>query len=188
MQFDSSHLEGNISEVRVTTLELKAELSKNNQRIQALTQRLETLERRPLARTMTRKESMGRPPSSALPSAATSSPISAAALPVAPTTEPAATAAGGPIAVAPGSSSPTVATGPSVNFAVETKPAQGPSPSPATAAISKFRPTWCHLQVHCIALHPHHMLFPHDHRIYRTDADAGLLVVFVRICHMPARV
>ena len=138
MQFDSSHLEGNISEVRVTTLELKTELSKNNQRIQALTQRLEILERRPLARTMTRKESTGRPLSSALPSAATSSPVSAAALPAASTPEPATTAAGGSAGVAPGFASPSTAvTGPSVNFAAESKAAEAPSPSPANAGLGR---------------------------------------------------
>ncbi|KAL0042137.1 hypothetical protein WJX77_004388 [Trebouxia sp. C0004] len=40
VQFDSTALEGSISDVKVTTLELKAELGKSNQKLLALTQRL----------------------------------------------------------------------------------------------------------------------------------------------------
>ena len=47
MQFDSSSLEGSIQDVKVTTLELKAELSKNSQKLLALTSRLDALDRRP---------------------------------------------------------------------------------------------------------------------------------------------
>lgn len=135
LQFDSSHLEGNITEVRVSTLQLKAELSKHSQRVQALTQRLETLERRPLARTMTHKESiapgasMTRAPSTALPSAGTSSPSprpgSEASLPagtvIGATADSATTAADGtPAVAAPGKASQlpsSPSAGPSVNFA-----------------------------------------------------------------------
>lgn len=138
MQFDSSHLEGNISEVRISTLQLKAELSKHNQKVQALTQRLETLERRPLARTVTRKEgmaagsSMTRAPSNAFASGETSSPrpSSEVAVPAGTTAEAATTAADSTPAVAaagtarqPISSSP----GPNVNFAADSKSASVPS-------------------------------------------------------------
>ncbi|KAL0050442.1 hypothetical protein WJX82_011314 [Trebouxia sp. C0006] len=57
VQFDSTALEGSISDVKVTTLELKAELGKSNQKLLALTQRMETLERRP-QRTLTKNHSM----------------------------------------------------------------------------------------------------------------------------------
>ena len=132
LQFDSSHIEGNISEVRVSTLQLKAELSKHSQRVQALTQRLETLERRPLARTTTHKESMApassmtRAPSNALSSAGASSPRprSEASLPAGTTAKTTAgaaiTAADSTLAVAaPGTASqlPSSPAGPSVNFA-----------------------------------------------------------------------
>ena len=57
MQFDSTALEGSISDVKVTTLELKAELGKSNQKLLVLTQRMETLEQRP-QRTITRNHSV----------------------------------------------------------------------------------------------------------------------------------
>ena len=128
--------------MRVSTLQLKAELSKHSQRVQALTQRLETLERRPLARTMTRKESMApassmtRAPSNALPSAGTSSPRprSEASLPAgitAGTTAGAATtAADSTLAVAaPGTASqlPSSPAGPSVNFAADSSSVEAAS-------------------------------------------------------------
>lgn len=120
MQFDSTALEGSISDVKVTTLELKAELGKSNQKLLALTQRMETLERRP-QRTITRNHSVAplhstpssgsvaRVPSMApTPGASTgpsssiaSSPSSAAGLLAAATAEAAATAAGVDTAVAP---------------------------------------------------------------------------------------
>ena len=154
MQFDSSHLEGNISEVRVSTLQLKAELSKHSQRVQALTQRLETLERRPLARTVTRKESMApassmtRAPSNALPSAGASSPRprSEATLPAGTTSgttaEAATTAADGTPAVAPPATASQLASspaGPSVNFAADSKTLETASTPSVPAGMGMIR-------------------------------------------------
>ena len=138
LQFDSSQLESNISEVRVTTLELKSELSKSNQKVQALTQRLESLERRPLARTMTRNQSMARAPSSALPFAGTSSLSTAADLLIAATNESGTTAAESSTAAAPAPSSPRAGvTGPKINFAADTKPAEATAAPAARHANGK---------------------------------------------------
>ncbi|KAL3161053.1 hypothetical protein ABBQ38_009436 [Trebouxia sp. C0009 RCD-2024] len=134
VQFDSSHLEGNISEVRISTLQLKAELSKHNQKVQALTQRLETLERRPLARTVTRKEGMAavsgmaRAPSNALASGETPSPRpgSEAALPAGTTAADSTPAVAAPATAGQPSSS---SEGPSVNFAADSQSASIPSVS-----------------------------------------------------------
>ncbi|KAL3162862.1 hypothetical protein ABBQ32_009314 [Trebouxia sp. C0010 RCD-2024] len=134
VQFDSSHLEGNISEVRISTLQLKAELSKHNQKVQALTQRLETLERRPLARTVTRKEGMAavsgvtRAPSNALASGETASPTpgSEAVLPAGTTAADSTPAVTAPATAGQPSSS---SVGPSVNFAADSQSASIPSVS-----------------------------------------------------------
>ena len=147
MQFDSSHLEGNISEVRISTLELKAELSKHSQRVQALTQRLETLERRPLARTMTRKEgvapgsSMTRAPSNAVPSAGAPSPrpSSEAGLQAGATTEAGTTAGDStPDVAAPGTANrPSSSPGPGVNFAADSKS----DPAASTSSVTDGKGT-----------------------------------------------
>ena len=133
MQFDSTALEGSISDVKVTTLELKAELGKNTQKLLALTQRLETLERRP-ARTITRNHSvapphmmtpttsMARAPSMAPAPGLVSNPSMAAGLlAAAATSEVATTAAEADPAVAPASpaTGSASAAGPSVNFATD---------------------------------------------------------------------
>lgn len=130
--------------MRVSTLQLKAELSKHSQRVQALTQRLETLERRPLARTITRKESiapgagMTRAPSTALPSAGMSSPSPRpgsepslpGGTPVGATADSAATAADSTPAVAAAAKAsqlPSSPSGPSVNFAANSKSVEAAS-------------------------------------------------------------
>ena len=142
MQFDSTALEGSISDVKVTTLELKAELGKSNQKLLALTQRMETLERRP-QRTLTRNQSMApahmtpsasmaRAPSTAhspamgSSSSMMSSSSNAAGLLAAATAEASTTAAEADAAVAPSQGEANVSLassggpGPSVNFAADT--------------------------------------------------------------------
>lgn len=158
LQFDSSQMEGNISEVRISTLQLKAELSKHSQRVQALTQRLETLERRPLARTMTRKESlapassMTRAPSNALPSAGASSPrprSQASLLPgttTGTTAEAATTAADSTLAVAAprtASQPPSSPAGPSVNFAADSKSVESSSTPSVRAGMGTINTGPC---------------------------------------------
>ncbi|DBA84981.1 TPA: hypothetical protein ACH3X2_005720 [Trebouxia sp. C0005] len=161
VQFDSTALEGSISDVKVTTLELKAELGKNNQKLLALTQRMETLERRP-QRTLTRNQSMApahmipsasmaRAPSTAPSPAMGSSPSmmssssNAAGLLAAATAEASTTAAEADAAVAPLQAEANVprasSSGPgaSVNFAADTvseRPSTASTPVADTASVS----------------------------------------------------
>lgn len=160
MQFDSAGLEGSISDVKVTTLELKAELGKNTQKLLALTQRLETLGQRRPTRTMTRNHSMAQPHMSPATSMApapapsmVSSPSAAAGLLAttadAATAEAVTTATGSDTAVAHApavaavAQSPAVAAvgrsgsgaAPSVNFAADALAGQqSPAITPETQA------------------------------------------------------
>ena len=161
LQFVSTALEGSISDVKVTTLDLKAELGKNNQKLLALTQRMETLERRP-QRTLTRNQSMApahmipsasmaRAPSTAPSPAMGSSPSmmssssNAAGLLAAATAEASTTAAEADAAVAPLQAEANVprasSSGPgaSVNFAADTvseRPSTASTPVADTASVS----------------------------------------------------
>ena len=149
MQFDSTALEGSISDVKVTTLELKAEVGKSNQKLVALTQRMETLERRP-QRTLTKNHSMApahmtpsasiaRAPSTAPNPAMGSSSSNAAGLLAAATAEASTTAAEADAAVAPSQAEANVplasssGPGPSVNFAADTVSVR---PSPASTPLA----------------------------------------------------
>lgn len=141
--------------MRVSTLQLKAELSKHSQRVQALTQRLETLERRPSARTMTRKESMApgasmtRAPSTALPSAGASSPSprpgTEASLPAGTlvgATADSATADSTSAVAAPGKAS-QMPSSPSVNLATNSKSVEEAASTPSVSDVkgaNKHRP------------------------------------------------
>ena len=160
-QFDSTALEGSISDVKVTTLELKAELGKSNQKLLALTQRMETLERRP-QRTLTKNHSMApahmtpsasiaRAPSTAPTPAMGSSSSNAAGLLAAATAEASTTAAEGDAAVAPSQTEANVplasssGAGPSVNFAADTvsvRPSPANTPVPQDASTSGMLQAW----------------------------------------------
>ena len=155
MQFDSTALEGSISDVKVSTLELKAELGKSNQKLLALTQRMETLERRP-QRTLTKNHSMApahmtpsasiaRAPSTAPTPAMGSSSSNAAGLLAAATAEASTTAAEAYAAVAASQTEANIplasssGPGPSVNFAADTvsvQPSPASTPVPDNASVS----------------------------------------------------
>ena len=142
VQFDSSSLESSIQDVKVTTLELKAELSKNSQKLLALASRMQSLEQQP-KRSTTRSQIMGParmewdpnahsasgngPGPASLEAASTSDNAAAVATPEASTSEatPTAVADGAGLARDPQGSSSNG--GPSVNFVAGTRPEQQPS-------------------------------------------------------------
>lgn len=209
MQFDSTALEGSISDVKVTTLELKAELGKSNQKLLALTQRMETLERRP-QRTLTRNQSMApahmtpsasmaRAPSTA-PSPAMgsnssmmSSSSNAEGLLAAATAEASTTAAEADAAVAPSQAVAGVplasssGPGPSVNFAADTvsvRPSPVSTPVADSASVSGMPQAWlCNLLMNCWLTCSVHAFHAHILAIARSFRLLDVLLLSMLALH-----